>query len=519
MELSYVAHQQNGVVYLMENVPVKTPVVVLEITDPENRIAGSWYIEGDMPFSLKAYEKTNNRYWLATSKPLDYESEQQYDIDMMAQDQFLPNLLYKVNLKVQIVDVNDNSPQFSQSMYVVSIEENNSPGAFLMTLTVVDPDSGQNGEVNYYLSSQALRLFALNSSSGVLTVSTTLDRETNEDYTFTVTAVDYGSPSRSSNTTVVVNVLDQNDNQPVFLTNEFVFFIPENFPMLGAVGIINITDKDAGSNGHVNVTILNGGSSFFLDKTEGILRCSAPIDREKEVEHMMWIEAKDKGNPALSSIAKVTVIVLDVNDNPPQILLPNSNRSWQLVTPNTAQGSMIAEVYAIDYDAGMNGIITYSITAKEAPFDNLFGINASSGNIMLQEMLQERHSGLYRLLVKVTDQGNPQPLYSHVIINLFVNDTVGNLSYLHSLLETEPHFKEAVGKSVSTLPKNQCSFPSIIPIAISVIACSAIFCVVGVCMFLQARRTTLKHKKKLLDAQIPLKTKQDYIITDSNDTW
>ncbi|XP_007892733.2 protocadherin-20-like [Callorhinchus milii] len=472
LTISYIANQVDGVIYLKETAPVKTPIALLEVTDPDHDLKGKLYIKEGVPFYLTPYESSRNKHLVETSQLLDYEIERRYEIIIRADD-LKP--AHEITIYVTITDENDNSPQFSQTSFEAGIEENNAPGAFVLKVSAMDADSGQNGKLTYLLGHDAPPIFSLQRSTGSLTVSTVLDREKEKLYRFTVSAVDQGSPPRKVSTTVVIYILDQNDNKPFFLTSEYTFFIPENFPRHGEIGVINVTDLDAGPNGHITLSILNGSNKFIVDNTKGTLHCNSPMDREKHTIYILWIKAADGGRPSLFSVAKVTVFILDINDNPPIVLLPQSNSSWLLVPPNTVQGAAVAEVYAIDYDAGINAVITYNIVGKIGPAPHLFGINTATGNITLQQKLLDKDYGLYQLLVKVSDLGQPQPLHSSVMVNLFVNETVSNKSYLEALLHREIIFTEERLTEPNQCPSNFPCSPPVIPIAVFLMILSVVF--------------------------------------------
>ncbi|XP_067852822.1 protocadherin-20-like [Heptranchias perlo] len=517
LEISYIANQADGVIYLKETAPENTPIALLEVTDPDHSLKGTLYISGNVPFYLKPYERSRNKHLVVTSQLLDHELENQYEIIIKAED---PHNIHELAIHVKITDENDNSPQFYQNSFEASIEENNAPGAFLLKISATDADSGQNGKLAYLLGPDTPPIFSIERFTGTLTVSTILDREKEKLYRFTVSAVDHGAPPRKRSTVVIIHVLDQNDNAPSFLTNDYTFFIPENFPRRGEIGVINVTDLDAGPNGYVTVSILNGSNNFLMDNVRGTLRCNSSVDREKNTMHIFWVEAVDGGKPSLSATAKITVFVLDINDNPPTVLLPQSNASWLLVPPNTPQGAAVAEIYAIDYDAGINAVMTYNIIGRNGPAPHVFGINTATGNITLQEKLLRKDYGLYQLLVKVSDLGQPQPLHSTVMVNLFVNETVSNKSYLEALLHRQTVFTEEKQTEPNPCPLLQtldipCS-PPIIPIAITMIIVSAIFFTIALCMLLSMRKKS-KRKEHYLDAQIPLKINLDYYTKDWND--
>ncbi|MGH0137729.1 UNVERIFIED_CONTAM: hypothetical protein FKN15_018111 [Acipenser sinensis] len=420
IDISYIASLDNDDVVLKENVPVNTAIALLDVIDPHN-IKGSLNIEGDVPFILKPH---HGKYLLLTSKALDFELDKQYNVFIVAQDANQKSIFHKRFIRIRVNDVNDNAPSFSQRSVEASIEENNGLDTPLIRLTAIDADSDQNGQVVYSLGPDAPPMFAINTSTGELTVSSVLDREQQDLYNFTVVAADQGTPSLETVTTVLIRVLDQNDNRPLFITNEFTFFIPENFPRLGEVAIINVTDADTGPNGKVMVSILNSTVPFVMDNARGTLRCSSDIDRETADIHEIWIVAIDGGNPALSTTAKVTIFVLDINDNPPKVLLPKNNFSCLPVPASTAPGATVAEIYAIDMDAGMNSVISYKIIGKEAPGPSPFKIDSLTGNITLQEKLLTNHYGMHHLFIQVSDGGLPKPLQSTIWINLFVNETL-----------------------------------------------------------------------------------------------
>ncbi|KAG7222395.1 hypothetical protein INR49_016350, partial [Caranx melampygus] len=391
------------------------------------------YLEGSGPFRLGPYQLLKNEYLLETTEPLDYEKTQEYELIVVAKNK--QGLVIKTFLKVQVLDENDNAPVFQQSLVEISVEENNPPNTFLTQLQASDQDSDSRGEVIYLLGGDAPGIFVVDRVTGVLTVATSLDREEKETYRFIVRAVDQGTPRRESIATVVVSVQDRNDNSPRFINKDFTFFVPENFPGYGEIGVLSVTDADAGENGWVALSIVNGSDIFMIDTGRGALRAKTSLDREQQGTYQLWIEAIDGGEPALSCVTMVTVLLLDVNDNPPIVLFPQSNQSYMLVLPNTLPGTSITEVYAVDKDTGMNAVIAYSIIKRKGGEPGSFAIDPETGNITLKRELSNR--GLYSLLVKVSDHGQPEPLHSTVMVNFFVNETVSNESYIQSLLTRE----------------------------------------------------------------------------------
>lgn len=503
----FIANEMEGVVYLKELEPINTPIAFFTIKDPDEKYKVNCYLDGDGPFRLSPYKPYNNEYLLETTKPLDYETQQLYEISVVAWN----SEGFNVNkvIKIQVLDDNDNSPIFSQQLIELSIEENNVPNAFLTKLHATDADSGERGEVSYFLGPDAPSYFSLDKTTGVLTVATQLDREEKEKYRYTVKAVDSGFPPRESIATVTITVLDKNDNSPRFINKDFSFFVPENFPGFGEIGVISVTDADAGQNGWVALSVLNGSDIFVIDTGKGVLRAKVSLDREQQSSYVLWIEAVDGGDPALSSTAKITILLLDINDNPPLVLFPQSNMSYLLVLPSTLPGSPITEVYAVDKDTGMNAVIAYSIIGRRGPRPESFRIDPKTGNITLEESLMQNDYGLYRLLVKVSDHGYPEPLHSTVMVNLFVNDTVSNESYIESLLRKEPDISiEEKQPQISVEPTHKkMESASCMPtlVALSIISLGSITLVTGMGIYICLRKGKKHHRAdENLEVQIPL---------------
>ena len=510
----YIAAEKDGVVSLKESEPAFTPIAFFTVKNIDSRQRVECLLEGLGPFKLSPYERFKNEYLLETTEPLDYEMRQEYQLTIVGRN--LHGVVIKTVVRVQVEDENDNAPVFKQSMLEIFVEENNAPNTFLTKLQATDADSGSRGEVVYLLGSDAPpNIFYLDRQLGVLTVTTSLDREEKETYRFMVRAVDCGSPRRESIATVIITVQDRNDNSPRFINKDFTFFVPENFPGFGEIGVLSVTDADAGENGWVALSILNGSDIFVIDTGRGALRAKTSLDREQQGTYYLWIEAVDGGKPALSCITMVTVLLLDVNDNPPIVLFPQSNQSYMLVLPSTLPGTSITEVYAVDRDTGMNAVIAYSIIKRLGGGQSSFDIDPNTGNITLRRSLSDR--GLYSLLVKVSDHGQPEPLHSTIMVNLFVNETVSNESYIQSLLlrQAEIEIEESIGSRESRQwIQDRQVFPCQ-PVIIGLLTTclGLLIMVVSLTVYISCRKLR-KHKKKRLEVEIPLKMNSDMQAVD-----
>uniref|UniRef100_A0A8C3G2B0 Protocadherin 11 Y-linked n=1 Tax=Cyclopterus lumpus TaxID=8103 RepID=A0A8C3G2B0_CYCLU len=439
IDTRYIINLVNGTVLLSENAPLNTKIALITVTDKDADLFGkvACYTDHDVPFRLKPV--FNDQFLLETAAPLDYETTREYAIKIVASDRGTPPLNTSAMVLIKIKDENDNAPIFPQPEIQLSIPENNDPSTQLIKISATDADSGRNAEIIYTLGPDAPDGFNIDRRSGILSVGKRLDREKQERYSFTVIARDNGSASLQSNVTVRLIVQDLNDNSPAFTHPEYNFYVPENLPLYGTVGLITVTDTDAGDNAIITLSVLNGKDNFIIDPQTGVIKPNITFDREQQSSYTFMVKAVDGGQPPSSSYAKVTINVVDVNDNRPVFVIPSSNYSYDLVRTTTTPGAVVTRVFAIDNDTGMNAELQYSIissiiiTSRVSP-RGLFAIDKTTGNITLQEKVVAADQGLHRLVVKVKDLGQPESLQAIALIHLFVNDTVSNATFIQEQL-------------------------------------------------------------------------------------
>ncbi|KAI3998550.1 protocadherin 11 Y-linked [Homo sapiens] len=432
IDIRYIVNPVNDTVVLSENIPLNTKIALITVTDKDADHNGrvTCFTDHEIPFRLRPV--FSNQFLLENAAYLDYESTKEYAIKLLAADAGKPPLNQSAMLFIKVKDENDNAPVFTQSFVTVSIPENNSPGIQLMKVSATDADSGPNAEINYLLGPDAPPEFSLDRRTGMLTVVKKLDREKEDKYLFTILAKDNGVPPLTSNVTVFVSIIDQNDNSPVFTHNEYKFYVPENLPRHGTVGLITVTDPDYGDNSAVTLSILDENDDFTIDSQTGVIRPNISFDREKQESYTFYVKAEDGGRVSRSSSAKVTINVVDVNDNKPVFIVPPYNYSYELVLPSTNPGTVVFQVIAVDNDTGMNAEVRYSIVGGNTR--DLFAIDQETGNITLMEKCDVTDLGLHRVLVKANDLGQPDSLFSVVIVNLFVNESVTNATLINELV-------------------------------------------------------------------------------------
>ncbi|XP_070960020.1 protocadherin-1-like isoform X3 [Oncorhynchus clarkii lewisi] len=428
----------DGVANISEDMPIGTAVALVQVSDRdegENAVV-TCVVAGDVPFQLRpASESANDRkrkYFLQTTTLLDYERIKDYRIEIVAVDSGNPALSSTNSLKVQVTDMNDNAPVFSPNLFEVDFAEENQPGDKVLDVVATDADSGSNAELTYsiIMDSTTKGLFEIDPKTGEVHVRNTLDREHREQYEFHVAAADKGSPSLRGTATVVVKVLDRNDNDPKFMLSGYSFSVLENMPPLSPVGMVTVIDADKGENAMVRLSVEPDNGKFVIQNGTGTILSSISFDREKESTYTFRLRAVDAGDPPRSSYVGVTINVLDENDNSPYVTKP-SNSSYKYLPPLTTPETRIEVVEAEDIDTGPNSELVFSITGGN-PY-GLFHISPNNGEITLAQEFTRKHNGLHRLVVKVSDKGKP-PRHTTALVHIFVNETMGNITLIESLV-------------------------------------------------------------------------------------
>lgn len=509
IKIGFIAEHQNQTMVLPENQP-PTVLAVLELEGDSSFKGSSLVIEGEVPFTLNSQ---NGKYLLSTSKPLDYELKREHHISVVVHGRSAAGSVFipaRHVIRVLVADVNDNVPKFPQSHYQLDVEENNKPGLSLLWVSASDADSGYNGRVTYRLDKHTSTNFNIDSVTGQLSVSAPLDREQQAVHKLTVFARDSGSPPLESTATVSIRVLDQNDNAPIFLTPHFIFFIPENVPLFSQVGKIEVKDPDEGENGTTELHVVNSSGPFVVDNTQGTLRSTTNLDRETEDRYELYLSASDHGHPvALTSTARVTIFVEDINDNQPKVILPNSNTSCLTVSPSTQAGTMVTKIYAIDEDSGLNSEITYSVVAPSLAENNSpFNVDSRSGNITLSQRLLRKDLGMHHLFIVVRDGGKPAPLYTTVWVNLLVNESVAPCHLDKAPTWTGAHdLVQSPSKAPICNMETNTSAQVTMLIGLGMMLASVCLLVVAAVLYLKQRR---RLQWNIKENEIPLRLKDKY---------
>ncbi|XP_026214081.1 protocadherin alpha-2-like [Anabas testudineus] len=396
--------------------------------------------------SVKTYKLNPNDYFsldiqntgdqsvsaeLVLQKALDREKQTVIELTLTAIDGGKPPRSGTLQILVNVLDVNDNSPLFSKSLYKVQVAENTNIGTTLLTLTATDLDDGVNSQL-VYLFSETGRLnlddkFSLDENTGEITVKGNIDYEENQAYEIRVQARDKGTPPRSAHSKVLVEVIDVNDNAPEISVSSLMSPVKEDAEIGTAVAMVTITDKDGGRNGVTNCEI-TGSVPFKLKsnyKNYYSLLVDGPLDRESVSQYNVSITAKDEGTPSLSTTSIVTVHVSDVNDNPPRFSEPLVKI---YVKENSPVGTTVHTLTTLDSDLNDNAKSTFNLlnsSPKNTQIASMVNVNSETGDIVSLQSFNFEELKMFQFKVQATDSGVP-PLSSNVTVNVFVLDENDN---------------------------------------------------------------------------------------------
>lgn len=364
---------------------------------------------------------------LVLNKPLDREKHTTFHLNLTAVDGGKPEKIGSTLLFVNILDINDNAPEFDKPLKRVSLLENSPSGTLVTSLRAFDPDHGLNGEIYYsfdkYTSSHVLQTFSVDPDSGDIRVTGVVDHEQAHMYDFTVQARDRGSPAMEGSCNIKVEVIDVNDNTPVISMNSVSHALSEDVGSGTVIAMLSIKDGDAGKNGEVRVQMSSGlpfkiGSSFeghYTLMTDGLL------DRESVAEYILTVTASDSGSPPRSSQESFVVRLSDVNDNAPVFSQP----SYSVDIPeNNAPNTLILAVSAFDPDVGENSTLSYSIVDGNihgSTVSSYVYINPEKGQIYTMRALDYEQITMFQIVVQAHDQGSPARS-SNVTVHVFILD-------------------------------------------------------------------------------------------------
>lgn len=441
-------------VELPEDTARGTTIINLKATDPDQGA------NGEVEYSLSKHTRLEvQRHFfvdpqtgaVSLKAPLDYEVQASYEVIIQARDRGPNAIPTHCKLHVKLRDVNDNAPRIHMTWTppnspVATVLEGALEDTFLALVMVSDADSGENGKVRAHIQqgSGPFRLKRIHGDNYMIVTNGSLDREKVMQYNITLLAQDYGDPPLSCVKHLPVQVLDENDNAPVFSTSLYKASFKEN-NIAGYNALkVEAHDVDLELSGRVSYFIHNSFNevetkthSFSIHPTSGVISVQHPLDYEESHTYSFIVEAVDQGHPPLTSTATVQIDIQDVNDNCPVIKEPKPRKGVaSLSVPvNADKGEIVTElgndmeeasttlpishsvreglvgflastIKAEDPDSGLNGQLSYLITDGN-PY-GLFWLDQATGQLFVNTTNATELIGkTFKVDIAVSDMGSP----------------------------------------------------------------------------------------------------------------
>ncbi|RWS14502.1 cadherin-23-like protein [Dinothrombium tinctorium] len=347
-------------------------------------------------------------------------------------------------ITLSLSDANDNQPLFEENEYHLQVPENASPNLTVFRLQAYDSDSGEFGQITYSLKGLGSEKFRVNPETGEISVADCfninfleknesaecLDYEKQPSYSLTCEAKDGGGKYTTVN--LFVEVVDVNDNAPQFVKKVYIRELYEKDVTISPSLFVKATDNDGPTQGgnsgiryYIKSTNLSG---LAVDPVSGEVTLTKAIEADftinkvtgmrRKLNYEAIVEAKDGGEPPLTSEAKILIYVKSERDGAPMFV----NEPYAATIPeNAAPGSLIIQVKAIDPD-GPDSELKYSIVGGAK--DN-FEIESSSGKLKVSSeanLDRDLYGSQYLLTIAVVDSGLPVPLTTNTNVTIIVED-------------------------------------------------------------------------------------------------
>ncbi|KAF1574473.1 UNVERIFIED_CONTAM: Protocadherin-23, partial [Eudyptes robustus] len=451
--------------YVMEDVEVGFLVHRIIAKDPDEGRNGQVTYHILSGNENKAFVLDKITGLLSTARLLDREIQERYSLAVMALDDGSPALSATQVLTVIVLDVNDETPIFLKQLYETAVHENQDPGEFVIKVEAVDRDAGLNSLLRYeILPGAGYEKFKMNSDSGELVTTASLDRETQEVFSIkgnceiSMSACKMGSEDGST-AQLYLAVLDENDHNPLFAKTQYQISVREDLEEGSAILDLFASDKDDGLNGEVTYSLVDDTfGAFAIDSVTGSIVTTKALDRETKSQYTFRAVASDCSTHLPRSTTVMTVLIQDVNDNVPKFQQSYYKASvWEGQSPKTD----IIQVFATDLDSGLNGETEYSILSGNE--DARFLIDSARGILATNTVLDHENTSSYRemasshcLVLLASDRGTPS-LNSTATVLITVLDVNDNPPVFSSP-EHHIHVKESipVGSHITEVSANDC---------------------------------------------------------------
>lgn len=395
------------------------------------------------PASGELFSKRALRYKYTA---LDSSPENQYSLTVLATDNGKPPMSSECLVTINVVDANNNAPKFVQREYFSPLLQTARSGQQIIRVEAKDEqDYGINAEIEYSITGgNGTGIFGINKETGWIVLRQPFLSKVPilTQYLLTVRAVDNGVPPQHDEIPVTLVVTGENKHTPVFTAISYQVNVHENQPIGYPLVTVEATDADDGPNGMVRYLISNGNSEehFMVNPVSGAVTILHELDYDTVREYRLNITATDLGFIPKSSMAMLTVILTDINDNPPVF---NQTFYEASIPENSPPDSLVYQVKAIDIDSPKNAIIQYSIVGGSGK--DFFKIDPKTGAITSKVKFDYEERNMYTLDILAVNPDSP--MYGSTKVNVKVS---GVNEYFPSFVQPVFHFDVSESAEVGT---------------------------------------------------------------------
>ena len=331
------------------------------------------------PASGEILSKQMVRYKHSTKGP---SPENMYSLTVVATDNGKPPLSSECLVTINVVDANSNAPQFDKELFFSPVPESAIVGQNILQIRAVPTDKDSesvNGlsEVEYVKTGgNGSEFFSLEKETGWVSVSAPLFGRRDMEFVLIVRALNKGVPPQHDESVVRLVVTGENRHYPVFSALTYPVIVQESEPVGSAIVSVTAVDQDSGPNGAIRYAIVGGNEErkFVIDPLTGSVTIANPLDFDTVAKFMLNITATDMGFEPRMATATLTVLLTDVNDNPPRF---NQSEYNGYVSENSPPDTFVIDLEAIDIDSAKNNVIQYSIIGGSGK--DLFTIDSETG--------------------------------------------------------------------------------------------------------------------------------------------
>lgn len=355
---------------------------------------------------------------ITLKKSLNREKQAVYVLTVQAEDAGSPTKSGSCSVTIQVLNINDVPPEFTDSSFKANVSEDATIGTEITIMTAISREAGDE-EISYeILKGPDADMFKIDKKTGAVTLQGNLDFEKRKSYSLTIQASDVGPPVLTTTASLNVIVTDANDHVPKFGRDLYTAKVDENSALDTFVLQVFATDQDSGRNRDIRYSIVKGNEAgkFKIDHMTGVITIAAHVDYEAVSKYSLTLRAQDQGIPPLSSETQAHVTINDLNDNPPEFTNTNFSVS---ISEKALVGTTVIFLRPHDRDGhGNGGPFTFMrLEGDETKFKlQRDGLITKAGPL-------DHRDGEHKFKIRVFDSGEP-PKYTDKTVTIKVVEGV-----------------------------------------------------------------------------------------------